>query len=622
VTWRVLHYIFPQIPVVRFIERWHRLRLKPFFFQIKNFKSIKDSGVCTFSKDNITVLAGQNESGKTAILTALRDFDLEPGFPPETTDYQPDSDLNAIPTVSVTFEVQGKALRDELNSEGKDIPKLLFEKLKTAGFITITRNLQEGEYELAQELLDCWEDENSQEEQAASAEGSNERHLKLLSASEFCTELRLLWPAFVYFDTFQDKLPRNINVSDLAEKKGGSSDSRIPQPVWDFITLSEIDLLLVKKLDTDPKKLGNYLRQRNAKITGDFLDYWNQKVDDKQIVRLSVEDQRDENGTLQLAFYVTDGMVNQYPEQRSRGFLWFLSFYLRLTAAQARGVKNDENPRILLVDEPGTYLHARAQRDVLKVFDQRLSQRDLVVYSTHSNFLIPADKLHRVRVVIKTLSQGTVALDKLTHPLLLGPEASDTLSPILTALGMDVRDGLTLAREKNLIVEGISDHSYLSAWIHLFKNTEMQAFNIFPAMGALDVPHIASLFIGWGLDFIVLLDREPIGDAARKKLEEELGVTENHILQPKDASGVEDLLSYEDFKNLLKALDPNLKAEPHEAPTKTVKKLKINKVLLARRYAELAFSGQLSFTDKTKSNVTKLFDQMTATWGTKADSTD
>jgi predicted ATP-dependent endonuclease of OLD family len=584
------------------------LLLRPVSFQIRNFKSIKDSGVCTFSKDNVTVLAGQNESGKTAILTALRDFDLNIGDDPKTTDYQPDTDLNAVPKVTVTFEINADDLRKTLSNEFKNIPRAVFEQIKSTGLISVTRNLSEGNYELEPALLQGWaEAENS--DPLNTEEPGNEQTLINLSIDTFCEFLRENWPAFVYFDTFQDKLPRTVDFPDLTENKSSTASARVPQPVLDFITLSEIDLELVKKLETNTKKLGNYLRQRNAQISGDFLDYWNQKVDDKQLVKLSVEDQRNSSGTLQLAFYVTDGMVNQYPEQRSRGFLWFLSFYLRLAAAQVRGVKEDTAPRMLLVDEPGTYLHARAQRDVLKVFDQKLAKRDQIFYSTHSNFLIPTEKLHRLRVALKT-KEGTIAIDKLTHPLLRKPEANDTLSPILTALGMDVRDGLTLARENNLIVEGISDHSYLSAWIYIYQNEKMKVFNIFPAMGALDVPHIASLFIGWGLDFTVLLDHEPIGDAARKKLEEELGVNEDKIIQPKQASGIEDLLSPEDFKDLLKALDPSLKMESHDTPTKAIKKLGVNKVLLARRYAELAFSDKLKPTERTKNNISKLFDQI------------
>jgi len=46
-------------------------------FRIKNYRSIKDSGICYVSGDNITILAGKNESGKTAILEALEDFNTE-----------------------------------------------------------------------------------------------------------------------------------------------------------------------------------------------------------------------------------------------------------------------------------------------------------------------------------------------------------------------------------------------------------------------------------------------------------------------------------------------------------------------------------------------------------------
>jgi len=43
-------------------------------FQIKNYRSIVDSGICFLSHDNITALIGQNESGKTSVLEALLSF--------------------------------------------------------------------------------------------------------------------------------------------------------------------------------------------------------------------------------------------------------------------------------------------------------------------------------------------------------------------------------------------------------------------------------------------------------------------------------------------------------------------------------------------------------------------
>ncbi len=43
-------------------------------FRIQHYKPIVDSSDCYLGSD-MTILAGKNESGKTAILEALRDFD-------------------------------------------------------------------------------------------------------------------------------------------------------------------------------------------------------------------------------------------------------------------------------------------------------------------------------------------------------------------------------------------------------------------------------------------------------------------------------------------------------------------------------------------------------------------
>ena len=51
-------------------------------FRIQNFKSIIDSGYCTFASD-LTILVGKNESGKTATLEALQYFNKDILSPPE-----------------------------------------------------------------------------------------------------------------------------------------------------------------------------------------------------------------------------------------------------------------------------------------------------------------------------------------------------------------------------------------------------------------------------------------------------------------------------------------------------------------------------------------------------------
>jgi predicted ATP-dependent endonuclease of OLD family len=58
---------------------------------------------------------------------------------------------------------------------------------------------------------------------------------------------------------------------------------------------------------------------------------------------------------------------------------------------------NNKKQLVLLVDEPGVSLHARAQEDVLKVFDD-IKDRIQVIYTTHSPHLVEINRLHRLAV--------------------------------------------------------------------------------------------------------------------------------------------------------------------------------------------------------------------------------
>ncbi|HHI30855.1 MAG TPA: hypothetical protein ENL17_03995, partial [Candidatus Methanoperedenaceae archaeon] len=84
-------------------------------FQIKNYRSIKNSGVCYLSGDNITILAGKNESGKTTILEALEDFNTGKNIREEA---KPLHNQEATPEIAVTFEVDKAELDNLFNKIG------------------------------------------------------------------------------------------------------------------------------------------------------------------------------------------------------------------------------------------------------------------------------------------------------------------------------------------------------------------------------------------------------------------------------------------------------------------------------------------------------------------------
>lgn len=86
--------------------------------------------------------------------------------------------------------------------------------------------------------------------------------------------------------------------------------------------------------------------------------------------------------------------------ERSKGFIWFLSFLAAFSEYA------EEDRRVILLDEPGLNLHAKAQGDLLRYIDERLATDHQVIYSTHSLFMIQPRHLQRCRTVEDLFDQG------------------------------------------------------------------------------------------------------------------------------------------------------------------------------------------------------------------------
>lgn len=77
-------------------------------FRIKNYRSIKDSGDCYLSGDGLTILAGMNEAGKTAILEALEDFNIDKNIRDEAIPY---NNKELKPQIEITFNIDSETLK-------------------------------------------------------------------------------------------------------------------------------------------------------------------------------------------------------------------------------------------------------------------------------------------------------------------------------------------------------------------------------------------------------------------------------------------------------------------------------------------------------------------------------
>ena len=207
------------------------------------------------------------------------------------------------------------------------------------------------------------------------------------------------------------------------------------------------------------------LQAASTNITDQILEYWSQNPDLDVEVRIDKALPGDpppfNHGTIARARIKNNlHRVDTPFSERSAGFVWFFSFLVKFAQ-----VKNAGGPVVLLLDEPGLSLHGKAQGDLLRFIDEKLAPFHQVIYSTHSPFMVPADKLQRVRIVedkidkakTRRKSYGT----KVSQDVL--EVEADTLFPLQGALGYEATQALFVG-DHTLLVEGPSDILYLQAF--------------------------------------------------------------------------------------------------------------------------------------------------------------
>src|SRR4030042_4392135 len=93
--------------------------MKLLAFRIKNFRSIRDTDWQNLSPDNVTCLIGQNESGKSSVLEALKVF-----YSGVISEDVLRSDLS-LPEVSCRFSIPDGWLIKVTDNPGTELRELL-----------------------------------------------------------------------------------------------------------------------------------------------------------------------------------------------------------------------------------------------------------------------------------------------------------------------------------------------------------------------------------------------------------------------------------------------------------------------------------------------------------------
>jgi len=598
-------------------------------FRIQNYCSIADSGVIEISdNDNVSVFAGQNESGKSSILRALYDFErgeFEPDSMPFSTGQKPTQIVSCTYKIEQSddiAEILSDIVIDNHELKVEEGQKVFDEnKLKRIREFTITKTNENGEIKTAVDdnsfkifqtaILDKPK-ETKEGEEVKTNEGEEAKEKYIDITDEQNSDVAdLFWqagPKIVFFDDFCDLLPNKIFISVLKEEK---TDTEGYRAVRNLEQILKTDF--VKKDEEGDSIRRTKEDKENEILSVDFQKDWGQRIhgENKVVVKYDFQKRvgEGENGSY-VNFYVETKKGQPLPpKQRSKGLIWFLSLWLELKAQDI-----GHNDLVLLLDEPDQHLHVKAQKDILKLINKLASgdknkKGDQIFYATHSPYLIEVDYLSRIKLVLNTENEGTKIEDIVTSKIDTEYK-KDALQPIADAIGFNVSEFSPL-NNKNVILEGISDYYYFSGMKKILSKTGNYAF--VPGIGVRQINNLISMSIGYGLAWIAIIDDDPEkgGKDSKKKFDEikdsvfdgdENKTKEKvHILD--GIVGIENMFTFND----LKLIDPSVKQDSDK--TKVVGRKR--KVLFSKLFFEKANKGDITedkVSKTAKDNFKKVFD--------------
>lgn len=524
--------------------------------RVQNFRSIEDTGV--FSINDLTCLVGKNEAGKTAILKALEGqlplskldakYDLTRDYPRRFYAQIIQDDPEPIIEVCVTYwkidEKTANIIRGELGPDCLSSSELI---IKSYYNDTNKWTLPIDEKKALSHIISSMKFDAAEKSSIGNIETSDQlskvmaaipsptdKHKALIAKLKNYRSQSVLYKAI---DLISPHLPKFFYASHYDRMSGQVSIDQMTNQRAAGQTISKSDSIFESFLSlagTSVKELKESKRQEDLKakceaasnnITEQIFKYWTQN--DALDVQIDISTGKPEDeppfntGTVVSARVWNGNHKASVPfSERSAGFVWFFSFLVQFAT-----IKSGLGNIIILLDEPGLTLHGKAQSDLLRYIEVELLPKHQVIYTTHSPFLVPADRFDDVRIVedILIYKRGSgrpeVKGTKVSEDVLSTDK--DTLFPLQGALGYDLCQSLFIGKH-TLLVEGPSDILYLQALSSVLRQRGRigldPRWTMCPSGGIDKIQPFVSLFSGAGsqLDIAVLTDQ---GSGDKSKVE-------------------------------------------------------------------------------------------------------
>ncbi|ERG89026.1 MAG: hypothetical protein J07HX5_01176 [halophilic archaeon J07HX5] len=490
--------------------------------RVQNYRCIDDSGWVTI--DDLTCFIGKNESGKTTFMNAVEklnpahrtgEFDPSQEYPrnrwPAYSDRH-DDDPDVVASARFRLDQSDRrAIADQY------VPDLIGDPV-----VTVHKNYQNelsweieiNDSAVIEYLLERYEFSSDtqttlRETTSLSDLGSAGPLDEINSVTDDISNSGLVEELGA--ELLTDRLPQFRYVGEYSIIEGTVElDRLLADHESDEVDPSDrgfLSLLSAAGIDleefdtvTDWRAKATELEAGSSSVSTSAMQYWSQSGDvqvrvqpmtagddDRRVLDLRVEDREHD---------ITVGF-----DQRSHGFRRFFSTFCQLFEFS----QHDEE-MVLLLDEPGLNLHARAKQEFLTFLKSEVASQHPVMYSTHSPFMIDATALHRVHMV----SSEPAGETNVFSDIQLADEY--TQFPLRNVFELDLMDTL-LVRPQVLLVEQKATHVYLYVLSKILKdagNTGLDdRWTVIPVKNADNIDSFAALFGDDLLDVAALLSEAP-----------------------------------------------------------------------------------------------------------------
>lgn len=523
--------------------------------RVQNYRSVEDSE--EFEIGDLTCLVGKNEAGKTALLSAMRG--LKPSQPfefDETIDYprrfstrfddrHPGGTAEVIRTWWRLEEADKAAVEKRFGAgvlqgdtfqahfgfrydEDHRIWEIQVDQAKVLENLVSKYALDAPERNVLHGVSD-----GPAADKALS--GLAERTPKQVALLEEIKKSRDSSFTKGVLDVLSARQPKFFFTSHFERMSGMVSIQKLQQDkqnnvvsVGDKIFLAFLEYAgttLEELLVADRREaLKATCEAASNEITEEIFQFWSQNNALEVVIEIDNAKPKDpapfDTGMVaDIRIKNTNHKATLPLSERSAGFVWFFSFLaqfkqLKRTAGNAHA--------IILLDEPGLTLHGKAQGDLLRYIVERLLPDHQVIFTTHSPFMVPMERLADVRIV-----EDVIIEQKGKRPEVKGTKvrsdvlevSDDTLFPLQGALGYEVTQSLFIGAN-TWLVEGPSDILYLQVLSQALTKRHREGLDpkwtLCPSGGIDKIAPFVRLFGGNRINMAVLSD---IANGDKTKIE-------------------------------------------------------------------------------------------------------